>query len=63
MPTWVLTCRKCGSKFDYCKIDDADLQSHFFPAKPDFPAAGSDVRCPNCGFRRSYQRTNLTYRT
>jgi hypothetical protein len=62
MPSWVLTCGKCGSKFDYCKIDDADLQSHFSPTKPDFPPGGFSMRCANCGSDAIYERTNLTYR-
>jgi hypothetical protein len=38
------------------------MLSYMFPAKPEFPPAGAELECPNCGLKATYQRTDLTYR-
>ena len=38
------------------------MLSYMFPAKPEFPPAGAELECPNCGRKATYQRTDLTYR-
>ena len=61
MASWILNCRDCGLPFEHSVID-ATVMNFFFPAKPDFPAGGSELQCPNCGKTATYQRTDLIYR-
>ena len=62
MPSWVLHCIHCKSEFTHSLIDDMKMLSYMFPAKPEFPPAGAELECPNCGLKATYQRTDLTYR-
>jgi DNA-directed RNA polymerase subunit RPC12/RpoP len=62
MPSWVLQCIHCKSEFTHSLIDDMKMLSYMFPAKPEFPPAGAELECPNCGRKATYQRTDLTYR-
>jgi len=61
MASWVLNCAKCESKFAHSTIEDADLGSYFLPPKPQFPDGGAELECPNCGYKATYQRTDLKY--
>jgi len=62
MPTWIVECSNCKSKFTQSIIDDVEMSSYFLPLKPEFPPAGTELECPNCGYQAIYQRSNLTYR-
>jgi hypothetical protein len=63
MAAWVLACGSCGRSFQHSKVDDKELESYFFPTKPDFPPGGSDLECPNCRKKATYQRNQLTYQS
>jgi hypothetical protein len=60
MAIWVLNCAVCDWKFTQFAIEDT-LESYFFPQKPDFPEAGKTFKCPNCGYKATYQGTDLVY--
>jgi rubredoxin len=60
MATWVLTCPICDLRLAQFAVEDT-LVSFFFPKKPDFPEGGKKFECPNCGYKSTYERTDLTY--
>jgi hypothetical protein len=62
MPLWELECGHCKDKFTHSTIDDTGMLSYHFPLKPVFPPGGSELECPNCGKKSTYQRTDLLYR-
>jgi rRNA maturation endonuclease Nob1 len=61
MASWVLRCVGCKRSFIHSPIVDKRLSDYLSPRKPDFPADGSEMKCPNCGHTALYQRTDLTY--
>jgi hypothetical protein len=61
MASWMLECSNCGLPFQHSVID-ATTMNFFFPVKPEFPAGGSELQCPNCEKNATYQRTDLIYR-
>lgn len=62
MPSWVLECSNCELKFTHSKIDDVGMLSYLLPLKPEFPPDGTELECPYCGYKATYQCLNLTYR-
>jgi hypothetical protein len=42
-------------------IRDAGTPDFFLPEKPEFPEGGSELECPNCGHKDTYQRHELVY--
>jgi DNA-directed RNA polymerase subunit RPC12/RpoP len=60
MAAWGLNCANCNQKLTKFAIED-NLESYFFPAKPDFPESGKEFECPNCGHKATYQRNDLVY--
>jgi hypothetical protein len=38
-----------------------NLANYFVPQKPEFPAQGQELQCPNCSTKTKYQRTDLRY--
>jgi len=62
MPTWIVECRNCKFILTCSIIDDVGMSNYFLPLKPEFPPAGTELECPNCGYKATYQRHNLTYR-
>jgi len=41
MPSWIVECRNCRSKFTHSKIDNIGMSNYFLPLKPEFPADGA----------------------
>ena len=60
MAAWVLNCAVCNWKLTQFAIKDT-RESYFFPQKPDFPEGGKTFECPNCDYKGTYQRTDLSY--
>jgi len=60
MPTWQLECVGCKKKLDHSAVDETGLNG-LFPIKPEFPEGGSELVCPYCGTKATYQRHELTY--
>ena len=60
MPTWELGCVSCKEKFHHSAVDETGVNS-LFPIKPEFPEGGSELACPHCGAKATYQRHELTY--
>ena len=60
MASWIVVCSNCRLPFQHSVIA-ATVMNFFFPAKPEFSAGGSELRCPNCGTLATYQRTDLLY--
>jgi DNA-directed RNA polymerase subunit RPC12/RpoP len=60
MAAWGLNCASCNQNLTKFLIKDT-LESYFFPEKPDFPEDGKELECPNCGYKATYQRSNLVY--
>ena len=63
MPRWTLRCDICDFRFTHSVIDDSRITNFMEPAKPEFPEGGSELECPNCGHKGTYQRTELAYQT
>ena len=61
MPSWNLTCQNCSKSFTHSKIEGGNLANYFVPQKPEFPAQGRELQCPNCNTKAQYQRTDLRY--
>jgi hypothetical protein len=62
MPNWMLSRPKCNRQFVHSAINAKTLESFFFSPKPNFPTGGSELTCPNCQHKTTYQRVELTYR-
>ena len=62
MPRWTLQCENCKFVFTHSMIDDSGALNFFEPPKPEFAEGGSELECPNCGHKATYQRTELSYR-
>jgi len=62
MASWVLRCAKCKNPFVHSAIMGERVLDYFFPLKPEFPAGGSELKCPKCEHLDVYQRTDLLYR-
>jgi len=61
MSRWTLKCENCSFPFTHSMIDDSGAVNFLEPAKPEFPEGGSELECPNCGHKDTYQRTDLMY--
>src|SRR5208282_1500190 len=48
MASWMLRCAKCNVAFAHSAITATHLLDYFLPEKPEFPAGGSELKCPNC---------------
>ena len=66
MARWVLSCPDCVKDFTQSEIPERSL---LIPdpftgtvVKPEFPAGGQTVACPNCKSTSVYQRHQLIYR-
>jgi hypothetical protein len=42
-------------------IEDSGVANFFQPPKPEFPEGGTELECPNCGSKDTYQRHDLAY--
>jgi hypothetical protein len=42
-------------------ITDQGAESYFLPQKPDL-GEGAELKCPNCGNKDTYDRSDLLYR-
>jgi hypothetical protein len=62
MPTWILTCKRCGEAIPYREIGES-LIEFFFPKKPEIPPEGVEGECPVCQAKLIYQRYELTFRS
>ena len=60
MAAWGLSCAHCSQRLTSFKIAD-DVESYYFPQKPDFPEAGKEFECPHCGHKATYKLTDLVY--
>lgn len=66
MPRWVLECSQCKAEFTHSEISGSGYNS-FDPftltaTKPELPASGVTIVCPNCKSSAVYQRYELVYR-
>jgi DNA-directed RNA polymerase subunit RPC12/RpoP len=61
MASWQLTCLNCEREFTHSVIAN-NLDNYYLPIKPDFPEDGMEFRCPHCGNKSTYQRTDLTFK-
>ena len=61
MPNWVLKCSNCGFRFPHSKIGNTGLADYYLPVKPEFPRQGSELECPKCKSKATYQRSSLLY--
>jgi hypothetical protein len=62
---WVSGCLKCNAEFTHSEISADDRLPDTFlggAPKPDFPAGGLTLSCPNCGEVSVYERHQLRYR-
>jgi hypothetical protein len=67
MARWVLGCPECNEDFTHSQINaesQPTLRDPFawLGDKPEFPAAGLQMECPNCKKISIYSRTQLMYR-
>jgi hypothetical protein len=62
MASWMLRCVNCKALFVHSPIADVHISDYFLPAKPEFPAGGSESKCPICGHVGLYNFIDLTYR-
>ena len=65
MPRWIVSCSECGEEFTHTLISllgVPDRDPFASPPKPQFPAAGTELNCPNCGKTSNYKAFDLRYR-
>ena len=60
MPKWVLKCDNCNSEFTHSMITDQSAENYFLPQKPVIGDA--ELECPHCGYKYTYDRSDLMYR-
>ena len=63
MARWTLRCDNCNFDFTHSMIEDSGVANFFQPTKPEFPDGGTELECPNCGHKGTYQRHELAYQT
>ena len=61
MPTWVLRCSSCKMSFVHSKIPEAGLLNYLFSIRPEFPLGGSELKCPNCGKKATYDQVAVNH--
>jgi hypothetical protein len=61
MPSWTLNCAECGTKFTHSVIEPRVAEDYYLPAKPEFAPGGVESKCPGCGQKAIYQRSDLRY--
>ena len=61
MARWVLNCSNCNEVFTHSSVDDVGIANYFMLKKPDFPADGVALECPNCRQSATYQQSDLRY--
>jgi hypothetical protein len=61
MAAWVLECLHCNNRFEYEKIAERGIVNYFLPQKPEVPAEGLEVTCPQCQKRARYYFADLRY--
>jgi hypothetical protein len=47
--------------FVHSKIPEAGLLNYLFPIRPEFPVGGSELKCPNCGKKATYDLVAVKY--
>jgi hypothetical protein len=62
MASWVLMCKNCAQTIKLSEIIESDLESFYFPRKPELPPSGEELECPHCHQKANYERANLLYR-
>jgi hypothetical protein len=67
LPRWVLGCPDCNGEFTHSEVDvnrQVSAMEPFasFGDKPEFPASGLSLQCPNCKKVSIYRRYQLMYR-
>jgi endogenous inhibitor of DNA gyrase (YacG/DUF329 family) len=62
MPRWVLYCPICEKEFTHSNIERRNPEDYYIDPKPEFPAEGLSVECPNCKKSSVYRRHQLVYR-
>jgi endogenous inhibitor of DNA gyrase (YacG/DUF329 family) len=67
MARWVLGCPECKEDFTHSQINTEPQPTMRDPFawlgdKPEFPATGLTLECPNCKKTSIYSRTQLVYR-
>ena len=55
MPSWVLESNNSRSKFTHSMVDGGGMLGYL---KPEFPLNGSEIECPNCGYKATYSTRN-----
>jgi DNA-directed RNA polymerase subunit RPC12/RpoP len=61
MANWTFRCGNCHATFVHSQVEDKGIENYFWPQKPDFPLGGSEIECPNCRQKATYQQHALTY--
>jgi uncharacterized C2H2 Zn-finger protein len=63
MAEWVLSCPDCFKLFAHSTIStEPVIYDPLWPDKPEFPAGGLKLKCPNCGKSNLFQRSQLLFR-
>ena len=67
MARWVLGCPECKQDFTHSEITPEQERQEFDSFlnsinKPQFPASGLELECPNCRHKSVYYRHQLIYR-
>jgi DNA-directed RNA polymerase subunit RPC12/RpoP len=60
MAKWVLKCDNCNNEFTHSMITDQSAENYFLPQKPFF--TDTEVECPHCGSKDTYDHSDLMYR-
>jgi hypothetical protein len=66
MARWVLECSQCKTEFTHSEISESGFTVvdpfTLTATKPEFPAGGVTIVCPNCKGATVYVRYELLYR-
>jgi ribosomal protein S27E len=66
VPCWALRCPECKRDFTYSHAAARSNQGRYdyflsFEPKPEFPAGGLQIECPNCKQTSLFRSHDLVY--
>ena len=65
-PRWVFRCPMCNTDIFHSKVLSLAVNDVYLPGtgpKPQLPAEGLKVKCPNCHKETLFKRHELVFRT
>jgi len=59
MAHWVLLCPECDTYFNHSLVESSAVS--WLGIKPELPAKGKSLQCPNCSKTSTFMQRDLRY--